>query len=231
MINDLRSIFAEILRRLAAAIEPKPKSRRRPQPSEGDRLKAKLEQAQQEIERLKERNKQLSAEVEAIHAQRDRVVDNANNQADRNNRKPDEPQPQQSQQTSPPPSPKDDAGAASKDKGKASGFQKGKFYYAFAPTSAQPYGFSMEDWTIEEKGQPFVMQPQSQTDAKFSMTKSEAVRSNVLSSLAYYSRMIDYVDATKNQQAATKVTVTDVGTLRKQGNVWTVQKKIKIKIH
>lgn len=240
MINDFLSMLAQVLHRSAAAIEPKPKSRRRPQPSEADRLNAKLEQAQQEIEKLKERNKQLNAELQTAHAQRDRDGDNANSQADRNNQKPDvqqaqqtqqAQQAQQSQQASPPPPRTDDADAASQVKGKAGGFQIGKLYYAFAPTSAQPYGFSMDDWSIEEKGQPFVMQLQSQTDAKFSLTKNEAVRSKLLASLAYYSRMIDYEDATKHQQAATTVKVSDVGTLRKQGNVWTVQKKIKINIH
>lgn len=230
MISDVLSTVAQSLHRLASAIDCEPQSRHRAQPSEEDKLKAQLAQAQQEIERLKERNKQLNAEIEAAHAQRERDRDNANNQADRNKQILEQ-QARQQQQASPPPPHTNDADTASQNNGKPNDFSIGNLYFAHAPTSAQPYGFDMNDWSTNEKGQPFVMQPQSQTDAKFSLTKNDAVRSNMLSSLAYYSRLIDYEDTTKNQQAATKVKVSEVGTLHKQGNVWTIQKKIKIKIH
>jgi len=192
------------------------------------KLNAKLEQAQQEIEKLKESNKQLNTEIETAHAQAqsDQGGNNTNNQTDRDSHRLE----QQAQQTQQTPH-TSDAGAASQNKSEGSDFTIGKLYYAFAPTSVQPYGFCMDDWSSEEKGQPFIIQFQNQTEAKFTLTKNDAVRNNLLTSLAYYSRLVDYEDSTKGQQAATKVKVSDVGILRKQGNVWTIQKKIKIKIH
>lgn len=105
------------------------------------------------------------------------------------------------------------------------------FRYAYAPTSSRPYGFKEDDWSIEDNGQPFFMQITNDREAKFSLSRSTEAKNKILNSLAYYSRLIDYDSEGQGLQPATNYKVKDVGLLSKDGEVWTIQKKIKIIIY
>lgn len=100
--------------------------------------------------------------------------------------------------------------------------------YAYAPTSVSPYGFTNDDWQPCEGGQTFVMAQTSDTEASFSIN-ANCPDSNILNYLAYYNRLIDYEDYTKGGNAS-RIEVTEKGSLNLVGDVWTIEKKIKIKL-
>lgn len=100
--------------------------------------------------------------------------------------------------------------------------------YAYAPTSISPYGFAKGDWQPTENGQTFTMTPITDSKALLSINANCSMN-NILSSLAYYNRLIDYDDQT-NGNGTSKIEVIKKGALCLTGDVWTVNKKILIKI-
>ncbi len=105
-----------------------------------------------------------------------------------------------------------------------------KLYFAYTPSSVEPYGFTDNDWSTDDKGQPFVLQREGNDEAKFSLSNNTVAHNSILNSLAYYNRLIDY-EVTSQEQPICSIKVIEAGLLRKQANVWTIQKKIKIKIN
>lgn len=100
--------------------------------------------------------------------------------------------------------------------------------FAYAPTSVSPYGFSVDDWQQSDNGHVFVMTQLSSSEAYY-MLNENCSNANILGSLAYYDRLIDYEDNT-NGNNASKIEMTRKGRLRLIGNVWTIENKIKIKL-
>lgn len=100
--------------------------------------------------------------------------------------------------------------------------------YAYTPTSVSPYGFSKVDWQTSDDGQVFTMTQVSNSKAYFALNKN-CPNTHVLESLAYYDRLIEYEDCT-NGNNATKIEMQKEGELRLIGDVWTIERKIKIKL-
>ena len=100
--------------------------------------------------------------------------------------------------------------------------------YAYAPTAVSPYGFSNEDWQPSDNGHVFVMIQTSNSKASF-ILNNNCPDANILGSLAYYDRLIDYEDYT-NGNNASKIEMLNEGCLRLMGDVWTIESKIKIKL-
>ena len=100
--------------------------------------------------------------------------------------------------------------------------------YAYAPTAVSPYGFSNEDWQLSDNGHVFVMIQTSNSKASF-ILNNNCPDANILGSLAYYDRLIDYEDYT-NGNNASKIEMLNEGCLRLIGDVWTIESKIKIKL-
>ena len=100
--------------------------------------------------------------------------------------------------------------------------------YAYAPTAVSPYGFSNEDWQPSDNGHVFVMIQTSNSKASF-ILNNNCPDANILGSLAYYDRLIDYEDHT-NGNNASKIEMLNEGHLRLIGDVWTIESKIKIKL-
>lgn len=100
--------------------------------------------------------------------------------------------------------------------------------YAYAPTAVSPYGFSNEDWQPSDNGHVFVMLQTSNSKASF-ILNNNCPDANILGSLAYYDRLIDYEDYT-NGNNASKIEMLNEGCLRLIGDVWTIESKIKIKL-
>ena len=100
--------------------------------------------------------------------------------------------------------------------------------YAYAPTAVSPYGFSNEDWQPSDNGHFFVMIQTSNSKASF-ILNNNCPDANILGSLAYYDRLIDYEDHT-NGNNASKIEMLNEGHLRLIGEVWTIESKIKIKL-
>ena len=100
--------------------------------------------------------------------------------------------------------------------------------YAYAPTAVSPYGFSNEDWQPSDNGHVFVMIQTSYSKASF-ILNNNCPDANILGSLAYYDRLIDYEDHT-NGNNASKIEMLNEGRLRLIGDVWTIESKIKIKL-
>lgn len=101
-------------------------------------------------------------------------------------------------------------------------------HFAYAPTSVSPYGFAKDDWQAHENGQIFVMTQSSGTEASFSIN-DHCPDANILNSLAYYSRLVDYDDYT-NGGNASRIEVLEKGCLRLVSGVWTIESKIKIRL-
>ena len=100
--------------------------------------------------------------------------------------------------------------------------------YAYAPTSSSPYGFAKEDWQSIENGQTFVMTQISDSKASFSLNTGCSPR-NILNSLAYYNRLIEYDDLTKGN-GVSRIEEVLKGSLRMADGIWTIDNKIKIKL-
>lgn len=106
--------------------------------------------------------------------------------------------------------------------------QQNNRLYAYAPTAVSPYGFSNEDLQPNDKGQVFVMIQESKTKASFILNKN-CPTVNVLGSLAYYDRLIDYEDHSDGNNAS-KIEMLKEGCLLLNEGVWTIESKIKIKL-
>lgn len=226
-------LFSKWMHQMVSLLEPKQPlsanrkadARRRGNQPERDRdvretqrqtMKSAQTQVQQEIGRLRDENARLRSELdEAQREARDYRTRYGNFRQD--NARGSLPKGNASENKTPAAHQSDEAPLR-------------QIYFAFAPTSVQPYGFNSDDWSMEDKGQPFFMQRQSATEAKFSLSSNTAARNEVLSCLAYYYRTIDYEDVSQGQPVG-NVKVVSAGQLHKQGDVWTIQSKIKIKIY
>ena len=223
-----KPLFAKCMNHIAASVSSekenvsggskgnaRPKKGKLNPTSDNERLNDKLKQALKRINELEQQNQLMNVELETkddtISKLRGQLITAQNELLTFKQRKPN--------------------ADGLVEKKEEETYNPRKLYnrlYAYAPTAVSPYGFSNEDWQPSDNGHVFVMLQTSNSKASF-ILNNNCPDANILGSLAYYDRLIDYEDHT-NGNNASKIEMLNEGCLRLIGDVWTIESKIKIKL-
>lgn len=100
-------------------------------------------------------------------------------------------------------------------------------YYADSFSSFSPYGFTPSDFQSEYMGQLYAIKQISSTEAYFTLNK-ELESQQILSNYKYGLKSI--CDELERNDTPSRIVVTEPGHLMLTNNIWTIKKKLSIKL-